>query len=435
MENALKSIAIKARAEADHRFGGLYSLLNTINLRSAYYELNPKASTGVDRVSHAEYGIELDANVSDMVEMLKQKKYTAKLIRRVHIPKGPDTTRPLGILCISDKLAQRVAAQILGAIYEQDFCEFSYAYRKGKSQRDAVRALSGGLMGSRCTWVVELDIQSYYDKIDHDILMKLLEERISDRSFLQLIRKWLRAGVLETNGRVEHPATGTPQGGIVSSVLANIYLHHALDTWFVKEFKSACEGDALMIRYADDVTAAFQFHRDAMGFYRKVEDRLKEFGLTLAKEKCGVHLFSRHRKRESKRFDFLGFEFRWGRSRFGKNRIKLRTSRKKFRKAVAAFTAWIRKHCNKRIKWIFDELNAKLRGYYAYYGVTDNSRSLASFLKAVRKILYRWLNRRSERKSYNWKTYKQMLDYYTLEKPKIVWDLFNKSKQYVLALG
>ena len=396
---SVRAIASKAGKEPTHRFRGLYSLLNRSNLRAAWFDLNRKAAAGVDGITHEEYGRDLDAHVEQLAADLRGQRYRAKLIRRSYIPKGEGTTRPLGILAMSDKLVQRVAADVLIAIYEEDFSDVSYAYRPGRSTRDAAEAVRKGFMCSRCSWVVEFDITGFYDNINHELMMKMLERRINDRPFLGLIRKWLRAGVLDTDGMVLHPATGTPQGGIISCVLANIYLHYALDKWFEQTFKPGSQGDAMMVRYADDWIAGFQYHGDAAHFQRAVEERLRVFGLRLAKEKCGKGLFSRHRKREARRFDFLGFEFRWGRTRHGSNTIKLRTSRKKFRKAVAAFTEWIREHRHKRMNWIFAEVNAKLRGYYQYYGVTGNSRSLREFRQCVRRLMYRWLNRRSERRS------------------------------------
>jgi group II intron reverse transcriptase/maturase len=402
----------------------LYSLLNKSNLRAAYHELNPKAKPGVDKVDYAEYGRDLEDNTSWLVEQLKGKRYHAKLIRRVHIPKGPNTTRPLGILCMSDKVAQRVASRILEAIYEQDFLDFSYAYRPHRDTRNAIRKLRDGLMESRCQWIVELDIKGYYDSIDHDTLIGFIEKRVSDRTFVRLIRKWLNAGVLQNDGMVEHPATGTPQGGIVSCVLANIYLHHVVDKWFAEEFKPSCQGEAILVRYADDITAAFQSREDADRFYRMVEDRMRGFGLTLSKDKCGIKFFSRNAKRESERFDFLGFEFRWGRSRKGWNKIKLRTSRKKLRKSISSFTEWIRQHRNRSARWVIQKVNEKLRGYYNYYGVTDNYGSLKSLFSAIRGLIFKWLNRRSDRKSYTIKSFCQMLKGHLLERPKIIWQVY-----------
>lgn len=433
LPTSLRAIASKAKADAKHRFGGLYSLLNKSNLRAAYYGLNPKAVAGVDEVGYAEFGKDLDAHVEKLTEDLKGKRYHAKLIRRTYIPKGPNTTRPLGILSMSDKLPQRVAASILEAIYEQDFYDFSNAYRPNRDQRGAVRMLRDSILNNRCAWVVEIDVKSFYDTLDHDLMLQMVEQRVSDRAFLRLIGKWLRAGIMKEDGTVEHPATGTPQGGIVSCVLANIYLHNALDSWFMEKFKPSCHGDAVLHRYADDTVAVFQYHGEAVRYFQEVVERLKEFGLSIAPDKSGIKLFSRFRKRESKRFDFLGFEFRWGRTRLRKDTIKLRTSRKKFRKSLESFKEWMREHRNKRLRWIFESVRRKLEGYYNYYGVTGNSPSLKELYYQVHRILYRWLNRRSERRSYNWKTFRQMLDHYQLPRPKIVWQL--RLAQIALALS
>lgn len=421
LQTSLSAIASRARRCPKHRFRGLYSLFNRTNLRAAYFELNPKAAAGVDGERWAEFGRDLEANVERLAEELRGQRYHAKLIRRTYIPKGKNTTRPLGIPTMADKVVQKVASRILSAIYEQDFLDFSHAYREHRDIRKAVEGVRVALMGNRCAWVVGADLKNYFGSIDHAWMIRMLKERIDDGPFLRLIAKWLRAGVLEKDGQVVHPATGTPQGGIVSCVLANVYLHYALDLWFEKRFKPGCQGDAVLVRYADDWIAGFQFHGDAGRFYRQAAQRLQRFGLNLAREKSGVKLFSRHRKREAERFDFLGFEFRWGRTRYGSNVVKLRTSRTKLRKSLASWKQWCREHRNKRLKWIFEAANRKLRGYYNYYGTTGNSPSLRQLYEQVKRILYRALNRRSERRSYNWETFTQMLKHYVLLPPRIVW--------------
>jgi group II intron reverse transcriptase/maturase len=355
-----------------------------------------------------------------MVQSLKEKRYRAKLVKRVHIPKGEGKTRPLGIPAVSDKVLQGCAANILSGIYECDFLPCSFGYRPHRGAKEAVMAVREGLR-NRTAWVVEADIRGFFDNLDHEWLMRMLKERVSDKAFLDLIRKWLKAGVLEADGNVLNPVTGTPQGGIISPVLANIYLHYALDLWFEKVFRKDCGGTAFLVRYADDFVAGFQLRGDANRFMAAMKERLGKFKLTLAEEKSGVHLFTRFRKRESKRFSFLGFEYRWGRSLKGNDMVRLRTSPKRLQKSLAAFTTWVKERRNKRLRTLFLELNPKLRGYYNYFGVIGNWRGLRQFHDEVVRTLYQRLNRRSQMRSFNWKGLVAMMSYYGMEQPRITW--------------
>ena len=355
-----------------------------------------------------------------MVQSLKEKRYRAKLVKRVHIPKGEGKTRPLGIPAVSDKVLQGCAANILSGIYECDFLPCSFGYRPHRGAKDAVMAVREGLR-QRTAWVVEADIRGFFDNLDHEWLMRMLEQRVSDKAFLGLIRKWLKAGVLEADGSVLNPVTGTPQGGIISPVLANIYLHYALDLWFEKVFRKDCGGTAFLVRYADDFVAGFQLRGDANRFMAAMKERLGKFKLTLAEEKSGVHLFTRFRKRESKRFSFLGFEYRWGRSLKGNDMVRMRTSPKRLQKSLEAFTTWVKERRNKRLRTLFGELNPKLRGYYNYFGVIGNWRGLRRFHDEVVLTLYRRLNRRSQMRSFNWKGLVAMMSYYGMEQPRITW--------------
>lgn len=420
LPTSLREIARKAKRSKSYRAGGLYGLLNPSNLTASFLGLNKKAARGSDGVTYAEYGGNLKANIGEMVQSLKEKRYRAKLVRRVHIPKGEGKTRPLGIPAVSDKVLQSCAAQILGGIYECDFLPCSFGYRPHRGAKEAVIAVREGL-GNRTAWVVEADIRGFFDNLDHDWLMRMLEERVSDRAFLGLIRKWLKAGVLETDGTVENPASGTPQGGIISPVLANIYLHYALDLWFEKVFRKDCGGEAFLVRYADDFVAGFRLRGDAYRFMNSMKERLGKFQLTLAEEKSGVHLFTRFRKRESKRFCFLGFEYRWGRSVKGVDMVRLRTSPKRLQKSLAGFTTWVKERRNKRLRTLFVELNPKLRGYYNYFGVIGNWRALKRFQDEVVRTLYRRLNRRSQMRSFNWKGLVAMMSHYGMEQPRITW--------------
>jgi group II intron reverse transcriptase/maturase len=382
-------------------------------------DIKKDAAYGVDRVSAREYEENLDENIKQLVERLKRKSYRAKLVRRQYIPKGEGKFRPLGIPATEDKLLQLAVKRILEAIYEQDFLRCSYGYRPGVGALDAVDKLKIKLQFGRYNFVVEADIKSYFDNIDHQWLIKMLGQRIDDRAMMRLIKKWLKAGILDTDGKVIHPATGTPQGGIISPILANVYLHYALDLWFHKIVKKHCRGEACLIRYADDFVCAFQYQTDAERFYRGLDARLGKFGLQVAAEKTRVLPFDRRLLSGQSRFQFLGFEFYWGKDRSGKPHLKLRTSRQKLRSSIKRFTEWCKKNRNLKPRILFRRLNAKLRGYYNYYGVYGNDKSLMQFFQQVKRILFKWLNRRSQRRSYNWAGFKQLLQHYRIEQPRI----------------
>ncbi len=338
--------------------------------------------------------------------------------RRQSIPKLNGKLRPLGIPTTEDKLLQRAVAKILEAIYEEDFLSCSYGYRPKCGPQDAVRDLTRELQFGRYHWVVEADIKGFFDNIDHDWMIRMLE-RIDDQPFLHLIRKWLKAGVLETDGQVVHPVTGTPQGGVVSPVLANTYLHYALDLWFELCFKPSCQGSAVIIRFADDFVCAFENQKDAERFYAQIGKRLGKFGLEVAPDKTRVLRFSRHDLSGSGAFEFLGFEFRWRRNRKGGRTVTRRTSPKKFKASVASLTAWIKetRHC--RSADLFATLRAKFRGYWNYYGVIGNCASLQSFFYLAKRILLKWLNRRSQRRSYTWKGFDEALRFFQVPVPRI----------------
>jgi len=433
LPTSLREIARKAKRSTSYRAGGLYSLLNPSNLTASFLGLNKKAARGSDGVTYAEYGKNLKANIGSMVQSLKRKSYRAKLIRRVHIPKAEGKTRPLGIPAVSDKVLQSCGSKILSGIYEEDFLACSLGYRPHRGAKEAVTALRENLR-ERTAWVVEADIRGFFDNIDHDWMMTLLKERVSDKPFLNLIQKWLKAGVLESDGNVVNPATGTPQGGIISPVLANIYLHYALDLWFEKVFRKDCGGRAFLVRYADDFVAGFQLRGDAHRFKAALAERLGKFKLSLAEEKTGVHLFTRFRKRDSTRFCFLGFEYRWGKSRTGSDVVKLRTNPKKLRQSLAAFTEWVKERRNKRLRTLFWELNPKLWGYYNYFGVVGNGQSLVRFHWGlvrfhweVVQTLFRRLNRRSQRRSFNWNGFTAVMSYYAMERQRITWGQYDQT--------
>ena len=308
---------------------------------------------------------------------------------------------------------------VLESIYEQDFLDCSYGYRPHRGAKDAVADLTFQLQFGKYGYVVEADIKGFFDNIDHDHLLEMLSRRINDKPFLNLIRKWLKAGVLEPDGMVIHPETGTPQGGIISPILANIYLHEALDKWFAQTVKPRMKGMAFLYRYADDWVCGFQYEEDANRFYRVVPKRLGRFGLELELSKTRIVRFSRFHPSYSRMINFLGFEIFWASDRKGRPRVMRRTARKKYLACVKRTAEWIRKYRG-IAKWkFFAALTMKLNGHYNYYGVQGNSRALWSFYRKVVDLLYKWLNRRSQRKSLSWTKLNRLLVNVELPKPRI----------------
>jgi len=419
-QTSLQGIARKARRNQTHRFGNVYGLLHKGALRQAFHALKKKAAAGVDQVTAKAYAEDLEANIAHVEVQLKNKTYRAKLVRRVYIEKGNGKKRPLGIPAISEKMVQKASSDILESIYEADFLASSYGYRPNTGAQQAVKDLSQALSFGKFSYIVEADISGFFENIDHEWMLRMLSLRIADQSFLRLIRKWLKAGILDTDGKIKHPVTGCPQGGVISPILANIYLHYALDLWFEKTVKSRCEGQAYICRYADDFVCAFQYKREAQRFFGELGDRLKKFKLELSVEKTHILSFSRFRQEENTTFEFLGFEFRWGKSRKGEDTLKRRTSRSKLRKSCAAFKLWCKENRNNRIRHLIPKLNTKLRGYYNYYGLLGNYKSLEQFYRMVERILYKWLNRRSQRRSFNLLEFSSFIRRNGVLKPRII---------------
>src|SRR5829696_2212393 len=368
VQTSLLGIAKKAKDEKRYRFRNLYRELNEELLLDSWRLLRKDAALGVDRVSAAEYEANLEENIHQLVERLRRKRYRARLVRRQYIPKGDGRMRPLGIPATEDKLLQLAVKRLLEAIYEQDFLSCSYGYRPQVGALEAVDQLTVKLQFGGYHYVVEADIKGFFDNLSHEWVMRMLAERIDDQAILRLIKKWLKAGVLDTDGKVLRPEGGTPQGGIISPILANVYLHYGLDLWFEKVFRQSCSGGAFLHRYADDFVCGFGRAEDAQRFYKELEERLRKFGLELAADKTRVIPFSRHRQRETS-FEFLGFEFRWGVNRKGHAWLKRRTARKRLRNSLKRVTEWCRQNRHRRIREQVQLLNAKLRGYNNYYGV------------------------------------------------------------------
>ena len=416
----LRGIATKAKSSKQHRFRDLYRCLNEALIYHAWEGLNKSAASGVDKVTAEAYAEDLHGNIQRLVERLKTKRYRTRLVRRVYIPKENGKQRPLGIPALEDRLVQSAVTQVLTAIYEQDFLDCSYGYRAGRSAHDAVSELTRGLQFGPYHTVVEADIRGFFDHIDHDWLVEMLEQRIDDRAFMGLIRKWLKAGILEPSGEVINPETGTPQGGIVSPVLANVYLHYALDLWFERVVKVSSRGKAILTRYADDWVCAFEHEDDAQRYYQTLPKRLEKFGLEVAQEKTNLLPFSRRCLRKGQRFIFLGFEFYWEKDRKGLPRVKRRTAPKKLQGASRRIKVWIKKERHLSKSDFVSGLNRRLTGHYNYFGIIGNGHSINRFYLWAMECTFKWLNRRGgKRQSFTRETFWRAVDRGLFRKPHI----------------
>jgi group II intron reverse transcriptase/maturase len=418
MQTSLLGIAMKAKQDKKYKFGNLYELIDKQALYKAWEKINKSAAAGVDKETAKKFKEKLETNLDGIVEELKSKKYKARLVKRVWIPKGPKDKRPLGLTAVRDKVIQRAVADILEAIYEQDFIKDSYGYRPGKNAHQAIDAIKEELMG-KYNHVVEADIKGFFNNIDHKWLIRMLEERVKDKQFIRLIKKWLKAGILTEEGEIEKPFNGCPQGSVISPVLANIYLHYVLDLWFEKAIKPKCKAEAYYCRSADDFIFGFRYKSDANNLMNKLGARLQKFGLELAKEKTGMVEFSRFTEHLNTKFSFLGFDFRWKLSRNGKYYIRRETNPKRMTKSLKAFATWCKENRNKRIKKIVEMVNMKLKGYFNYYAIQGNSHKIYSFYDIAVKTLYKWMNRRSQRKSFTFEEFKEKMKHYGLIRPRI----------------
>jgi group II intron reverse transcriptase/maturase len=416
----LRAIAEKAYTDKHHRFGDLYRWLNQDVLRLCFFRLRKDAASGVDGVTCQEYEKNLEANLADLEGRLRRKAYRARLVRQKLIPKGNGKMRPLGIPALEDKLVQAAVTQILVAIFEMDFLPCSYGYRPGISAHDAIRDLTTELQFGGHNFVYEADIKGFFENIRWDWLEQMLEQRIADRALRNLIGKWLRAGILKEDGQVIHPQTGTPQGGIISPVLANVYLHFVLDLWFQNVVRPKQRGHCRLIRFADDFVVCFEYRHEAEAFDPVLKARLAKFGLEVAVDKTKTLRFGRNGGPHNGRFDFLGFEFYWEPDRKGQPRVKRRTATKKWLAGKQRIRDWIREHRHDRLSRTMKTLRAKLQGTWNYYGLIGNSRRMKLTYEETRRTLYKWLNRRSQRPSMTWRAIDRLMERFQIPRPRIV---------------
>jgi group II intron reverse transcriptase/maturase len=429
--NRIAELARKYRGEA------LKTLSHQIDrefLREAYRRTRKDGATGVDNQTAKEYAENLKANLESLENRFKSGTYWAPPVRRSYITKPDGTERALGMPTFEDKVLQRAVAMVLGAIYEEEFLDCSHAYRPGRSAHGALGQLRDGLMKINGGWVYEVDIRAFFDTLDHKHLRSFLDQRVKDGPIRRTIDKWLAAGVME-QGRVEYPEEGTPQGGVISPLLANLYLHEVLDKWFEDVVKPRMKGRVFLVRYADDFVIGFEQEQDARKVVKVVPKRFAKYGLTLHPSKTRLldyrrpPKYPRARPQQEKKpetFDFLAFTHYWGRSEKGNWVVKQKTARSRLRRAIQSARQWCKKHRHWKLKEQWKRLTAKLNGYYQYFGLTSNIYAVHAYAREVRKAWKDALSRRSQREL-TWEKFDRILEHYPLPKPVLVHSVYRLS--------
>lgn len=427
METKLERIAQISKANPKERFTSLIHLINKEALMQCHEEMNGRKASGVDEVTKAEYEENLEANVEDLIARMKRQAYKPQPAKRVYIPKpGTDKKRPLGIPAYEDKLVQAALAKILNAIYEQDFMECSFGFRPNRGCHDALKLLNKIVNDRDIRYVVDTDIKGFFDNVDHEWMMKFVELRIADDNLCRLINRFLKAGIIDAGIRYDTPQ-GTPQGGVCSPILGNVYLHYAIDLWFEKIVRKYCIGKAYMVRYADDSIFCFQYEEDARKFYKSLIERLKKFNLTVAEEKTKIIELKKDENDDDNgdnSFDFLGFTHYVGKDKNGRKRVKRKTSKKKYKASLLRCKVWMKENRTLMVDTFMKTIKAKIQGHCNYYGITDNRRAVGNFIDECRSFIYKWLNRRSQKKSFNWDKFILFLKLYPLPRVKTRVNIF-----------
>lgn len=427
MSQKLNLISIKSRRDPKMTFSSLAHLINKESLSECYRMLKRNKACGIDDVSMEEYEQELDRNLDNLVSQLKAKTWEPLPVRRVYIPKpGRSEKRGLGIPDVEGKLVQMAVKRILDAIYDPCFSDSSFGFRKNRNCHQAIKMLDSEVMKKPVNYVVEVDIRKFFDEVDHYWLLRCIEHRISDPNLIWIIRKLIKAGVIE-DGMFYNSVIGTPQGGVASPVLANIFLHYVLDLWFEIKFKTECSGHSSQLRYCDDFVACFENRNDAEKYLEDLRSRLSKFGLQVAEDKTQLLEFGRRAwakyKRYGKRvktFTFLGFTHYCTESRKGYFKVVHKTSKVSFNKGLKKATEFIKKARNfLQLKEIWAALKSRLVGHYNYFSISGNYQSISKYYLEIVRTVFKWINRRSQKKSMNWEQFNNYLLLFPLPKPRI----------------
>lgn len=407
------------------KYSNVQGLMQYIDVHSLYKlhekQDNSKA-TGIDKIDKAQYSINTKDNLEKLIERMKEHKYRPLPVRRVEIPKPNGKTRPLGIPSYEDKLVQAKMAEILNVIFERYFKDFSYGFRPNRSCHQAIDKIDKTIMREKVNFIVESDIKGFFDNVDHEILLRMLKVVIKDRDFIELIRRFLKAGYMQNN-EYKETEEGTPQGGVISPILANLYLHVVLDNWFDNEIRKLCKGTAELVRYADDFVGMFEYEEDAKMFYQMLIKRFAQFKLEVEPTKTKIFSFGRNSK-ENNTFDFLGFTISNGKTRNGYYKVDYVTSKKKSKLKYKAILDFIKINITTKPEDLIKQLNKKLTGLYNYYGISGNFRWLSNIYNFVIKVLKKWLSRRSQRGKISWSKLDGIMKYNPIVKPKISFQLW-----------
>ncbi len=425
-------IATLAKQSPDMAFTSLAYLVDLDWLFEAYHQTRKTGAAGVDNVTAAEYEQDLEGNLQRLLERAKSGSYRAPPVRRVYIPKGTSTdeVRPIGIPTLEDKILQRAVVMLLDPIYEQDFLDCSYGFRRQRSAHQALESLWKQTMDIKGGWILEVDIRKFFDHLDHKFLRNFIQHRVNDGVLKKLINKWLKAGVME-DGNVSFPESGSPQGGVISPLLSNVFLHYVLDVWFEEVVKPRLGSDAFLIRFADDFAIGFRSERDARRVMEVLPKRFEKYGLTLHPEKTRLVCFERPSssadendsnsgKGTSGTFDLLGFTHYWGKSRQGNWVVKRKTSSSRFTRAITKVAQWCRLNRHLPVSEQQLKLRQKLHGHYAYFGIRGNYAAIARFKFEVHRRWHKWLNRRNRQRELTWDKFNALLKRYPLPAARIV---------------
>jgi len=419
-------IAQNARTHPEVSFSSLAYHIDMEWMREAYRRTRKDAAPGVDEQTAEQFAEALETNLASLLERAKSGSYRAPPVRRVHIPKGDGgkETRPIGVPTFEDKVLQRAVAMVLEPLYEQDFLDCSWGFRPGRSPHQALQALWQQLMRMGGGWIIDLDIRKFFDTVSRSHLREILKKRVCDGVLTRLIGKWLNAGVLE-EGQMHYPERGTPQGGVISPMLSNIYLHEVLDRWFVEVVQKHLAGQAFLVRFADDAVLVFREEREARRAMAVLPKRFAKYGLSIHPEKTRIVRFTRPEDgapNSSEPFNFLGFTHYWGSSRKGKWIVKRKTAATRFTRALRAIGQWCRSHRHLPVAEQQAVLRQKLLGHYGYYGITGNVRWLANMLHEVQRVWHRWLARRGS--CFNWEQGRRLLARYPLPPIRVVHSVY-----------